>query len=109
MIRKMLLASLGGLFVASVASAGNCRGGACHYTTFGADKNGCLEIRNSGRDDIEVTVYTTSSGPITVRIARGDTEKVYKSGRMCVLATDYVRSDAQYTGGTLTPSDGRSF
>jgi hypothetical protein len=107
MVRKWLLVSLGLLCVASVASAGNCRGGPCHYVTFGADSNGCLEIRNSGREDIEVTVYTTSTGPITVRIARGDAEKVYKTGRKCVLAADYVRSDAQITGGTFKPSNGR--
>jgi hypothetical protein len=109
MVRKLLLVSLGCLCVASAANAGNCRGGPCHNISFGADSNGCLEIRNSGRDDVEVTVYTTGSTPVTVHIARGDSEKVYKIGRKCVLAADYVRSDAQISGGTFNPSGGRDF
>lgn len=104
MVGKWLLASLGCLCVASAANAGNCRGGPCHYILFSTDSNGCLEVRNSGRDDVELTVYTAGSGPITLRVASGDTEKVYKTGRRCVLAADYVRSDAQVTGGTFTPS-----
>jgi hypothetical protein len=85
--------------VVSAANAGNCRGAACREARFGEDAKGCLEIRNTGREDIEVTVYTTAVGPITVRIASGDAEIIYKTGRMCVPATDYVRSDAQFVGG----------
>jgi len=107
MIRKWLLAFFGFLWAASTASAGNCRGGPCHNLSFGADSNGCLEIRNSSRDDVEVTVYTAVTIPITVHIARGDSEKVYKPGRKCVLAADYVRSDAEVSGGTFKPSNGR--
>ena len=81
-----------------------CQGQACRDTYFGKDKDGCLEIRNSSRDDIEVTVYTTATGSITVRVASGDTEKVYKTGRMCVPAADYVRSDAEFAGGIFAPS-----
>ena len=103
MIRKLLLLSLGCLFAAS-ASAGTCRGEACRYTLFGKDKEGCMEIRNSGREDIEVTVYAAGSGPITVRVASGDTEKVYKAGRICVPAADYVRSDSQFAGGVFAPT-----
>jgi len=104
MVRKMLLVSLVCLFAASAANAGNCRGKACYYATFGEDSKGCLEIRNSGREDIEVMVYTTGSVPTPVRIAGGSTEKVFKTGRVCILATQYLRSEAQFMGGTLMPS-----
>ena len=103
MVRKLLLLSLGWFFATS-ANAGTCRGEACRYTQFGTDKEGCIEIRNSGREDIEVTVYSAGSGPITMRIASGDTEKVYKTGRVCVPAADYVRSDSKLAGGIFAPS-----
>ena len=104
MIRKLLLVSFGCLYAASALGIGACQGQACRYTYFDKDKDGCLEIRNTAREDIEVTVYTAASGPITVRVAKGDTEKVYKTGRMCVPAADYVRSEAEYTGGIFAPS-----
>jgi hypothetical protein len=104
MIRKLLFVLLGCLFAGTAANAGNCRGAACRDTGFGKDANGCLEIRNSGREDIEITVYTSSSGPITVQIASGATEKVFKPGRICVPAADYVRSDVQVVGGVFSPS-----
>ena len=104
MIRKLLLVSLGCLSAASASGAGACQGDACRYTYFGKDKDGCLEIRNASREDMEVTVYTAASGTIRVRVAAGDTEKVYKTGRMCVPAADYVRSDAKYDVGVFTPS-----
>jgi len=104
MIRKLLLASLGCLYAASALGAGACQGDACRYTFFGQDKDGCLEIRNSGRDDMEITVYTVASSTIRVRVAAGDTEKIYKAGRMCVPATDYVRSEAKFVGNIFEPS-----
>ncbi len=102
MFRKLLFVTLGCLISAS-ATAGACRGKACAYTYFGKDADGCLEIRNGGRDDIQITVYTAGSGAITLRIASGDTQKVYKTGRTCVAAVDYVRADAEYDGGIFAP------
>ena len=102
MFRKFLLVTMGCLCAAS-AFAGACRGKPCAYTYFSKDENGCLEIRNGGRDDIQVTVYTAGSGAITVRIASGDTQKVYKTSRTCVPAVDYVRADAEYDGGIFAP------
>ena len=102
MFRKLLLVTVSCLFSA-MAFGGACRGKACAYTYFGKDADGCLEIRNGGRDDIQVTVYTVGSGAITVRIASGDTGKVYKTGRNCVPATDYVRADAEFDGGIFAP------
>ena len=64
----------------------------------------CLEIRNAGREDIEVTVYTSASGTFRVRVAAVDTEKIYKTGRMCVPAADYVRSEAKFVGDIFEPS-----
>jgi hypothetical protein len=104
MLRKLLPVSLGCLYAVSALGAGRCQGQACSYTYFGKAADGCLEIRNSSRDDIEVTVYTTATGSITLRVASGDTEKVYKTGRMCVPAADYVRSVAEFTGGIFAPS-----
>ena len=104
MIRKFLLVSLSCLYAASALGAGACQGDACRYTYFGKDKDGCLEIRNTGRDDIEVTVYTSASGTIRVRVAAGDTEKIYKTGRMCVPAADYLRSGAVFVGDIFSPS-----
>jgi len=104
MIRKWLLVSLGCLLVAPAVNAGTCRGGPCRYLQFGKDKEGCLEVRNSGREDIEVTVYVASGGSIRVQVAAGDTEKVYKAGRICIPVADYVRSDAQVSGGIFSPS-----
>jgi hypothetical protein len=103
MFRKLLLVSLGCVYAAS-ALGGACQGQACPYTYFDKDADGCLEIRNSASEDIEVKVYTAASGAITLRIASGDTEKVYKTGRMCVPAADYVRSDAKFAGGIFSPS-----
>jgi hypothetical protein len=103
MIRKLLLVSLGCLYAVS-ALGGACQGQACRDTFFDKDANGCLEIRNAAREDIEVTVYTAATIPITVRIASGDTEKVYKTGRMCLPATEYMRSTAKFAGGTFSPS-----
>jgi hypothetical protein len=104
MFRKLLLASLGCLYAASAPGAGACQGDACRYMYFGKDKDGCLEIRNSGREDMEVTVYTSASGTIRVRVAAGDTEKIYKAGRMCVPADDYLRSEAHFDGNIFAPS-----
>ena len=104
MIRKLLIILSGCLFAATALGAGACRGNACRYTYFGKDADGCLEIRNAGREDIEVTVYTAASGAITVRVLSGDTEKVYKTSRMCVPAADYVRADAKFDVGVFTPS-----
>ncbi|HYJ42635.1 MAG TPA: hypothetical protein VEW08_17725 [Steroidobacteraceae bacterium] len=104
MIRKLLLTSLGCLYAASALGVGACQGQACRYTSFGKDADGCLEIRNLSREDIEVTVYTAASGTYTVRVAGGDTEKIYKTGRMCVPAADYLRSGAEYAGGIFSPS-----
>jgi hypothetical protein len=102
MFRKLLLVLVGCL-VSATAMGAACRGKACAYAYFGKDSDGCLEIRNGGRDDIQVTVYTAGSGAITVRIASGDTEKVYKTGRTCVPAADYVRADAEFDGGVFAP------
>jgi len=104
MVTKLLLAFLGCLCVASAAHAGNCRGKACYYATFSEDAKGCLEIRNSGREDIEVLVYTSHSVPTRVRVAGGDTEKVFKTGRICIPAADYLRSEAEFIAGVFAPS-----
>ena len=103
MFRKLLIILSGCLFAATALGAGACKGQACRYTYFGKDENGCLEIRNSGREDIQVTVYTAGSGAITVRVMSGHTEKVYKTGRTCVPAVDYVRADAEFEGGIFAP------
>ena len=103
MIRKLLLVSLGCLCAASALGAGACKGQACNDTYFSKDADGCLEIRNSGNEDIEVMVYTRSSGTIRVRVGMGDTEKVYKPGRICVPAADYVRADAKFLSGIFAP------
>ena len=103
MFRKLLLVSVSCLFTATALGAGACKGKACRYTYFGKDAEGCLEIRNAGRDDIQVTVYTAGSGAITLRILSGHTEKVYKTSRMCVPAVDYVRADAEFDGGVFAP------
>jgi hypothetical protein len=104
MIRKLLLVSLGCTYAAAALGVGACQGQACRDTYFSEDADGCLEIRNASREDIEVTVYTSVSGTITVRVASGDTETVYKSGRRCVPANDYLRSSAKFAGGMFTPS-----
>lgn len=104
MLRKLLLVSMGCLFAATASGAGACKGNACRYTMFGKDADGCLEIRNTGREDIQVTVYTAGSGAITVRVMSGHTEKLYKTGRTCVPAVDYVRADAEFDGGVFAPS-----
>ena len=101
MFRKLLFVSC--CLLSATALGGACRGKACAYALFGKDADGCLEIRNSGRDDIQVTVYTAGSGAITVRIASGDTQVVYKTSRTCVPAVDYVRADAEFDGGIFAP------
>jgi len=103
MLRKLLIILSGCLFAASALGAGACTGKACRYTFFGKDADGCLEIRNSGREDIQVTVYTAGSGAVTVRVMSGHTEKVYKTSRTCVPAVDYVRADAEFDGGIFAP------
>ena len=103
MLRKLLILVTGSLVTTAALGAGACRGNACRYTYFGEDPQKCLEIRNAGREDISVTVYTTASGAITVRVLSGHTEKVYKSGRLCVPATQYVRADAEFAGGVFAP------
>ena len=102
MARKLLV-MLFCLFATTALGAGACRGKACQYTFFGQDADGCLEIRNAGREDIQVTVYTAGSGAITLRILSGHTEKVYKTSRKCVPAVDYVRADAELDGGVFAP------
>ncbi len=102
MFRKLLLVSVGCLTSAS-AFGGACHGKGCAYAFFSQDADGCLEIRNGGREDIQVTVYTAGSGAITVRIMSGHTEKVYKTSRTCVPAVDYVRADAELDGGVFAP------
>ena len=102
MFRKVLLIFASCLLTAT-AWGGACAGQACRYALFGKDAEGCLEIRNSGREDIQVTVYTAGSGAITVRIMSGHTEKVYKTSRTCVPAVDYVRADAKLEGGIFSP------
>ena len=103
MFRKLSIILVGCLFTSAAGAAGACRGQACRYTFFGKDAEGCLEIRNSGREDIQVTVYTAGSGAITVRVMSGHTEKVYKTSRICVPAVDYVRADAEFAGGVFAP------
>ncbi len=102
MFRRLLLVTVGFLLSAT-AWGGACKGQACSYALFGQDADGCLEIRNSGREDIQITVYTAGSGAITVRIMSGHTEKVYKTSRTCVPAVDYVRADAEFEGGIFSP------
>ena len=103
MLRKLLILVTGCLSATAALGAGACKGNACRYTYFGEDAQKCLEIRNAGREDITVTVYTTSSGAITVRVLSGQTEKVYKTGRLCVPASQYVRADAAFEGGIFAP------
>ncbi len=102
MFRKLLLIFASCLLTAT-AWGGACAGQACRYALFGKDAEGCLEIRNSGREDIQVTVYTAGSGAITLRVMGGQTEKVYKTSRTCVPAVDYVRADAKLEGGIFSP------
>jgi hypothetical protein len=103
MTRKLLIILTACLFAGDALAAGACRGKACRYTYFGQDAAGCLEIRNAGREDIQVTVYTAGSGAITVRVLSGHTEKVYKTSRNCVPAADYVRADSEFDGGVFAP------
>jgi hypothetical protein len=103
MLKKAFFVSFG-LLVATAAFGGGCHGQACRYSLFGKDAQGCLEIQNSGREDIEITVYTASSGARTLRVRAGETEKVYKIARQCVLAVDYIRAEAKYDGGIFSPS-----
>lgn len=103
MLRKLSILLAGCVFATAALSAGACRGNACRYTYFDKDSEGCMEIRNAGREDIRVTVYTAGSGAITVRVLSGHTEKVYKTGRLCVPAADYVRADAEFEGGVFVP------
>jgi len=103
MLRKLLLLLTGCLVASAAVGAGACRGNACRYTYFDKDDKGCMEIRNAGREDIRVKVYTAGSGVIMVRVLSGQTEKVYKPGRLCVQAADYVRADAEFDGGIFAP------
>ena len=103
MFRKLLFVTMGCLLSAAALGNGPCKGKACRYALFGKDANGCMEIRNSGREDIRVTVYTAGSGAITLRILSGDTQTVYKTSRTCVPAADYVRADAELDGGIFAP------
>ena len=103
MIRKLLLVSFGCLFAASALGAGACQGQACRYTYFGKDADGCLEIRNTAGKTSRSRCTPPPAVAITVRVAAGHTEKVYKTGRMCVPAVDYVRSDAEFNGGIFAP------
>ena len=103
LLRKLVLVSSGCLF-ATAAIAGACRGEPCRYILFDKDKEGCLEIRNTSRQDIQITVYTAGSGTLRLRVAKGDSEKLYKTGRICVPAADYVRADAEYEGDIFAPS-----
>ena len=48
-------------------------------------------------------VYTAASGPIALRVASGSTEKLYKIGRTCVPAVDYLHSESQFDGGVFAP------
>ena len=103
MLQKFLIALFGCLVASSALAAGACKGKACRYTYFEQDADGCLSIRNAGREDIQVTVYTAGSGAITIRVMSGHTEKVYKTSRVCVPATDYVRADSEFDGGVFAP------
>jgi len=100
MFRKLLFVSC---LLPATAWGGACAGQGCRYAFFGKDENGCLEIRNSGREDIQVTVYTAGSGAISFFNDTGPTEKVYKTSRTCVPAVDYVRADAKLEGGIFSP------
>lgn len=103
MLRKLTIILFGCLVATSAFGAGACRGKACRYTYFEQDADGCLSIRNAGREDIQVSVYTVGSGVIAVRVMSGHTEKVYKTSRTCVPAADYVRADAEFDGGVFAP------
>jgi hypothetical protein len=102
-MRKSLIILSACLFTSTILAAGACRGNACGYTYFSEDVQGCLEIRNAGRKDIQVTVYTAVSGPITVRVLGGHTEKIYTTSRRCLPATDYLRVDSEFDGGVFGP------
>jgi len=103
MLRKLLIVLSGCLIAGSALGAGACKGKGCRYTWFEKDAQGCLTIRNAGREDIQVTVYTAGSGAITVRVMSGHTETVYKTSRACVPAVDYVRADSELAGGIFAP------
>jgi hypothetical protein len=103
MLSKLLITLSCCLIATTALGAGACKGKACRYTYFEKDTQGCLSIRNAGREDIQVTVYTAGSGAITVRVMSGHTETVYKTSRACVPAVDYVRADAEFDGGLFAP------
>ena len=93
---KVLAVGLG-LLLAASAHAGACRGDACRDTWFDKDKEGCLTVRNRGRLTIQVAIMSTH-GTQHLRLFSGDSEKVYYIGRKCVMAADYIRSDAKFEG-----------
>jgi len=103
MLRKITITLFGCLIATSAMGAGACKGKGCRYTFFTEDSQGCLQIRNAGREDIQVTVYTAGSGAIRVRVMSGQTETVYKTSRTCVPAKDYVRADSELDGGIFAP------
>ena len=103
MLRKLLITLLGCLIATTAMGAGACKGKGCRYTYFEKDAQGCLLIRNAGREDLQVTVYTAGSGAIRVRVMSGATETVYKTSRTCVPAVDYVRADSELDGGIFGP------
>jgi len=103
MLGKFLLVSFGCLFAAA-AFGGACHGSACRFIFFGKDSEGCLEIQNTGQRDIMITVYTSGSGALTLRVMSGDTQKLYKIARQCVPAVDYIRADAEFDGGVFSPT-----
>ena len=102
MLNKLTFALLGCL-VPLAATAGACHGSACRYLFIGKDDQGCLEFQNTGRDDMQITVYTAGSGALQLTVAGGFTEKLYRTGRQCILAVDYVRSEAEFEGGIFAP------
>ena len=103
MLRNLLITLSGCLIATAAMGAGACRGKGCRYTFFAEDSQGCLQIRNAGREDLRVTVYTVGSGSITVRVMSGQTETVFKTSRMCLPAADYVRADSELDGGIFAP------
>jgi hypothetical protein len=42
----------------------------------------------------------STHGTQHLRLFSGDSEKVYYIGRKCVMAADYIRSDAKFEGET---------
>ena len=103
MLRKLSITLSACLLATSAFGAGACKGKGCRYTCFEKDTQGCLTVRNTGREDIQVTVYTAGSGAISLRVMGGHTETVYRISRNCVPADDYVRADSELAGGVFAP------